>query len=203
MKLRPRAARVKPSPRAPTHDGKRAVMTAQDTARSSGFVQSLGRGLAVHQGLRRSPSRADPQRSRARDRLDPSRGATLPAHPRRPRLHAHRRPAVLPATPRVLELGYACLSGLTLTEIALPAHAGAGRPDPLSRARSRCSTGRTSSTSRASRPSASRPSRSTWEPRFPPYATSMGRVMLAAQPPTWIDGYTGHDDLRHGGRRRR
>jgi len=25
--------------------------------------------------------------------------------------------------------------------------------------------------------------------RFPAYATSMGRVMLAAQPPAWLDGY--------------
>ena len=90
--------------------------------------------------------------------------------------------------PRVLELGYAYLSGLTLTEIALP-HMEA----LVAQVHESCSVSVLDGEDVVY--VARVPTKRIMTvainvgTRFPAYATSMGRVMLAAQPPAWIDNY--------------
>jgi IclR family transcriptional regulator, pca regulon regulatory protein len=97
--------------------------------------------------------------------------------------------------PRVLELGYAYLSGLSLPEVALPhlealvaeVHESSSLSvldgeDVVYVARVPTKRIMTVAISVGT--------------HFPAYATSMGRVLLAAQPDAWLDEYLGTADLR-------
>jgi IclR family pca regulon transcriptional regulator len=100
-------------------------------------------------------------------------------------------------TPRVLELGYSFLSSLTLPEIAQPHLRDlVGRVhESTSPRRSVCSTAPTSSTWRE-------PTRRIMTvhiavgTRFPAYATSMGRVLLAGLQPDDLAEFLAGCDLR-------
>ncbi len=97
--------------------------------------------------------------------------------------------------PRVLELGYAYLSSLSLPEVAQP-HMEA----LVARVHESCSVSVLDGDDVVY--VARVPTRRIMTvaisvgTRFPAYATSMGRVLLAAQPPSWLDEYLERADLR-------
>ena len=98
--------------------------------------------------------------------------------------------------PKILELGYAYLSSRTLPEVAMPHLEELVEQVHESSSVSELD-GATSSTSPASPPSGSWRWRSRVGTRFPAYATSMGRVLLAAQPGPWLDAYLSTVSLHH------
>lgn len=90
--------------------------------------------------------------------------------------------------PRVLELGYSYLSSLTLPELALPA-----MERLVERVHESCSMavldgGEVVYVARVPTKRIMSVTISVGT-RFPAYATSMGRVLLAHQPPDWLDSY--------------
>lgn len=97
--------------------------------------------------------------------------------------------------PRVLELGYAYLSSLSLPEIAQPA-----MERLVAQVRQACSISVLDGDEvvYVARVPASRIMTVSISvgTRFPAYATSMGRVLLAAQPEEWLDNYLERADLQ-------
>ena len=92
--------------------GRRAgrALRAVARARAGGAARLLRRAALADAVGRRPPHRPDPRRRPA-----------LPAHPRRPRLRRAPTAGSFSLRPRVLELGYAYLSGLTLPDLAAAA----------------------------------------------------------------------------------
>jgi IclR family transcriptional regulator, pca regulon regulatory protein len=98
--------------------------------------------------------------------------------------------------PKVLELGYAYLSSLTLPEVAMP-----HLEELVERVRESSSVSELDGhdvvyiarvpTKRIMAVTISVGT------RFPAYATSMGRVLLAAQPESWLDAYLSSVSLHH------
>ena len=98
--------------------------------------------------------------------------------------------------PRILELGYAYLSSLTLPEVAMP-----HLEELVEQVRESSSVSELDGedvvyiarvpTKRIMTVAISVGT------RFPAYATSMGRVLLADMPDEWLDGYLSHVSLHH------
>ena len=164
-----------------------------EEARDSGFVQSLQRGLAVirafdaeHPELTLSDvarSTGLPRAAARRFLLTLVELGYVRVDDRRFRL-----------TPRVLDLGHAYLSSLTLPEIALPY-----MRDLVAEIRessSLCVLDGHHIVYVARVPADRIMSVSiSVGTRFPAFATSLGRVLLADQEQTWLDSYLGRVDL--------
>jgi IclR family transcriptional regulator, pca regulon regulatory protein len=162
-------------------------MAVDDSARRAGFVQSLERGLAVIRVF----DAAHPELTLS----DVARATGLTRAAARRFLHTlvdlgymRTDGRLFSLRPRILELGYAYLSGLTLTEIALP-----HMESLVARVHESCSVSVLDGDDVVY--VARVPTKRIMTvainvgTRFPAYATSMGRVMLAAQPQAWIDSY--------------
>ena len=162
-------------------------------ARDAGFVQSLQRGLAVirafdaeHPELTLSDvarSTGLPRAAARRFLLTLVELGYVRVNDRRFRL-----------TPRVLDLGHAYLSSLTLPEIALPS-----MRDLVAEIRessSLCVLDGHHVVYVARVPADRIMSVSiSVGTRFPAFATSLGRVLLAGQPQAWLDDYLERADL--------
>ncbi|MBE1488508.1 IclR family transcriptional regulator [Plantactinospora soyae] len=163
-------------------------------SRSPEFVQSLERGLAVirvfdaeHPELTLSDVARAADLTRAAARRFLLTLVELGYVRSDGRLFALR--------PRILELGYAYLSSLNLPEVALP-----HLESLVAQVHESCSVSVLDGdevvyiarvpTHRIMTVAISVGT------RFPAYATSMGRVLLAAQPEQWLDGYLGRTELR-------
>jgi IclR family pca regulon transcriptional regulator len=166
----------------------------ESTGRTLDFVQSLERGLAVirafdaeHSQLTLSEVARITGLTRAAARRFLITLVELSYVRTDGRLFALR--------PRILELGYAYLSSLTLPEVALP-HMEA----LVAQVNESCSVSVLDgdevvyvarvSTHRIMTVAISVGT------RLPAYATSMGRVLLAAQPKDWLDDYLERADLK-------
>jgi IclR family pca regulon transcriptional regulator len=166
---------------------------SESTGRTTDFVQSLERGLAVirvfdadHAQLTLSEVARATGLTRAAARRFLITLVELGYMRTDGRLFALR--------PRVLELGYAYLSSLSLPEVAHP-HMEA----LVAQVNESCSVSVLDGdevvyvaripTHRIMTVAISVGT------RFPAYATSMGRVLLAAQPDAWVDAYLGRVDL--------
>lgn len=169
---------------------KRSVPVAE---RNPGFVQSLDRGLSVIRSF-----------GRDRPRLQLSEVARLTglsrATARRFLLtlvdlgYARSDGREFSLRPRVLELGYAYLSGLTLTEVAQPHLEHLMRSVQESTSISVLDGEDVVYVLRAPTTRIMTVAISVGT-RFPAYATSMGRVLLAALPRDELDAYLGSVQL--------
>jgi IclR family transcriptional regulator, pca regulon regulatory protein len=160
----------------------------------SDYVQSLERGLSVIRAFDADHSKLSLSEVAATTGL--SRAAA------RRFLHTlvhlgymHNNGGRFSLRPKILELGYAYLSSLTLPEVAMPhleelveqVHESSSvseldGEDVVYIARVPTKRIMTVTISVGT--------------RFPAYATSMGRVLLAAQPDEWLDGYLSSVSLR-------
>ncbi|MEV6812499.1 IclR family transcriptional regulator [Micromonospora sp. NPDC051296] len=169
-------------------------MTDEAAARSGEFVQSLERGLAVIRAF----DAEHPQLTLSE--VARATGLTRAAA-RRFLLtlvelgYVHTDGRLFSLRPRILDLGYAYLSSLSLPEVAQP-HMEA----LVAQVHESCSVSVLDGdevvyvarvpTKRIMTVGISVGT------RFPAYATSMGRVLLAAQPGDWLDDYLGTAQLR-------
>ncbi|GAA0404930.1 IclR family transcriptional regulator domain-containing protein [Micromonospora gifhornensis] len=165
-----------------------------DAARSGEFVQSLERGLAVIRAF----DAEHPQLTLSE--VARATGLTRAAA-RRFLLtlvelgYVHTDGRLFALRPRILDLGYAYLSSLSLPEVAQP-HMEA----LVAQVHESCSVSVLDGdevvyvarvpTKRIMTVGISVGT------RFPAYATSMGRVLLAAQPTDWLDDYLATAQLR-------
>ncbi len=167
---------------------------SQEQGHDGDFVQSLERGLAVirafdgdHPKLTLSEVAASTGLSRAAARRFLRTLVQLG--------YMRSDGSKFALRPKVLELGYANLSSLTLPEVAMPhleqlveqVHESSSvceldGDDVIYIARVPTKRIMTVTISVGT--------------RFPAYATSMGRVLLAAQPDEWLDEYLGSVNLR-------
>ncbi|HTI20838.1 MAG TPA: IclR family transcriptional regulator C-terminal domain-containing protein [Kutzneria sp.] len=170
------------------------VAVQVDTGRGTAFVQSLERGLAVIRAF--DAEHAELTLS------DVARATGLTRAAARRFLHTlvelgymRTDGRLFALRPRILELGYAYLSSMGLPEVAQPhletlvsqVHESSSvsvldGEDVVYVAR--VPTKRIMTVTIAV------------GTRFPAYATSMGRVLLAAQPDEWLDAYFERADLR-------
>jgi IclR family transcriptional regulator, pca regulon regulatory protein len=97
--------------------------------------------------------------------------------------------------PRILELGYAYLSGLGLPEVAMPHLEQLVERMHESSSVSVLDGGEVVYVARVAAKRIMRVAISVGT-RFPAYATSMGRVLLAGQSGEWLDGYLASTRLR-------
>ncbi|MBO0826848.1 MAG: IclR family transcriptional regulator [Streptosporangiales bacterium] len=151
------------------------------------FVQSLGRGLAVIRAF----DADHPQRTLS----DVAKATGLPRAAARRFLHTlvelgymRTDGRLFAPRPRILELGYAYLSSLTLPQVAEP-HMEA----LVEQVHESCSVcildeGDVVYVARVPTKRIMTVAISVGT-RFPAYATSMGRVLLAYQPADWLDEY--------------
>ncbi|RKN36478.1 IclR family transcriptional regulator [Micromonospora musae] len=166
----------------------------EETTRSPEFVQSLERGLAVIRAF----DAEHPQLTLS----DVARMTGLTRAAARRFLltlvelgYVHTDGRLFSLRPRILQLGYAYLSSLSLPEVAQP-HMEA----LVAQVHESCSV------SVLDGPEVVYVARVPTKrimtvgisvgTRFPAYATSMGRVLLAAQPAEWLDDYLARADLR-------
>ncbi|MFC6021262.1 IclR family transcriptional regulator [Plantactinospora solaniradicis] len=163
-------------------------------SRSPEFVQSLERGLAVIRAF----DAEHPELTLS----DVARAADLTRAAARRFLltlvelgYVRSDGRLFALRPRILELGYAYLSSLNLPEVALP-----HLESLVAQVHESCSVSVLDGdevvyiarvpTHRIMTIAISVGT------RFPAYATSMGRVLLAAQPEQWLDGYLARTELR-------
>ncbi|MFD0784935.1 IclR family transcriptional regulator [Micromonospora azadirachtae] len=166
----------------------------EETARSPEFVQSLERGLAVIRAF----DAEHPQLTLS----DVARATGLTRAAARRFLltlvelgYVHTDGRLFSLRPRILELGYAYLSSLSLPEVAQP-HMEA----LVAQVHESCSVsvldgGEVVYVARVPTKRIMTVGISVGT-RFPAYATSMGRVLLAAQPADWLDDYLAGAELR-------
>jgi IclR family pca regulon transcriptional regulator len=162
---------------------------------STEFVQSLERGLAVirafdadHSKLTLSEVAAATGLSRAAAR----RFLHTLVHLGYMRSAGGR----FELRPKILELGYAYLSSLTLPEVALPHLEELVAEVHESSSVSELDGGDVVYIARVPTKRIMTVTISVGT-RFPAYATSMGRVLLAAQPEPWLDAYLSTASLHH------
>jgi IclR family pca regulon transcriptional regulator len=98
--------------------------------------------------------------------------------------------------PKILELGYAYLSSLTLPEVAMPHLEELVEQVHESSSVSELDGGDVVYIARVPTKRIMTVTISVGT-RFPAYATSMGRVLLAAQPEPWLDAYLSTASLHH------
>ncbi|TBL37603.1 IclR family transcriptional regulator [Verrucosispora sp. SN26_14.1] len=169
-------------------------MTDAATTRSGEFVQSLERGLAVIRAF----DAEHPQLTLSE--VARATGLTRAAA-RRFLLtlvelgYVHTDGRLFSLRPRILDLGYAYLSGLGLPEVARPHMAAL-----VAQVHESCSASVLDGDEvvYVARVPAKRIMTVgiSVGTRFPAYATSMGRVLLAAQPAQWLDDYLATATLR-------
>lgn len=170
------------------------VITADIASADGDFVQSLERGLTVirafdaeHPVLSLSEVAAATGLSRAAARRFLHTLVHLG--------YMHNNGGRFSLRPKILELGYAYLSSLTLPEVALP-----HLEDLVEQVRESSSVSELDGEDVVyiARVPTKRIMRVTINvgSRFPAYATSMGRVLLAAQPDEWLDKYLSSVTLR-------
>ena len=163
------------------------VITADSGAADGDFVQSLERGLTVirafdaeHPTLSLSEVAAATGLSRAAARRFLHTLVHLG--------YMHNNGGRFSLRPKILELGYAYLSSLTLPEVAMP-----HLEELAEQVRESSSVSELDGEDVVyiARVPTKRIMRVTINvgTRFPAYATSMGRVLLAAQPDEWLDRY--------------
>jgi IclR family pca regulon transcriptional regulator len=163
------------------------VITAEVATADGDFVQSLERGLTVirafdaeHPVLSLSEVAAATGLSRAAARRFLHTLVHLG--------YMHNSGGRFSLRPKILELGYAYLSSLTLPEVALP-----HLEELVEQVRESSSVSELDGEDVVyiARVPTKRIMRVTINvgTRFPAYATSMGRVLLAAQPDEWLDKY--------------
>lgn len=167
--------------------GDQLLADVDDAARNTDYVQSLDRGLAVIRVF----DAAHPEQTLSE--VARATGLTRAAARRflltLVRLGYMRTDGRLFALrPRVLELGYAYLSSLSLPDLARP-----HMEDLVAKVHDSCSLSVLDDTDVVY--VARIPTKRIMTiaisvgTRFPAYATSMGRVLLAAQPDEWLDEY--------------
>jgi IclR family pca regulon transcriptional regulator len=163
-------------------------------SRPAEFIQSLDRGFAVIRAFGDDAPRLTLS--------DVARRSGIPRATARRFLHtlvelgyAHTDGRMFALRPRILELGYSYLSSLRLPEIAQP-----HMERLVARVHESSSMTVLDGTEivYVARVAASRIMRVTISvgTRFPAYATSMGRVLLAAKPDDWLDDYLATEELR-------
>ncbi len=163
------------------------VIAPDPGAMDGDFVQSLERGLTVirafdseHPSLSLSEVAAATGLSRAAARRFLHTLVHLG--------YMHSNDGRFSLRPKILELGYAYLSSLTLPEVAMP-----HLEELAERVRESSSVSELDGDEVVyiARVPTNRIMRVTINvgTRFPAYATSMGRVLLAAQPEEWLDRY--------------
>jgi IclR family pca regulon transcriptional regulator len=162
---------------------------------STEFVQSLERGLSVIRAFDAEHSRLTLSEVAAATGL--SRAAA------RRFLHTlvhlgYMRTAGgrFELRPKILELGYAYLSSLTLPEVAMPHLEELVEEVHESSSVSELDGGDVVYIARVPTKRIMTVTISVGT-RFPAYATSMGRVLLAAQPEPWLDAYLSTAALHH------
>ncbi|WP_431729738.1 IclR family transcriptional regulator [Verrucosispora sp. TAA-831] len=169
-------------------------MTDAATTRSGEFVQSLERGLAVIRAF----DAEHPQLTLSE--VARSTGLTRAAA-RRFLLtlvelgYVHTDGRLFSLRPRILDLGYAYLSGLGLPEVARPHMAALVAQVHESCSASVLDGDEVVYVARVPTKRIMTVGISVGT-RFPAYATSMGRVLLAAQPAQWLDDYLATATLR-------
>lgn len=153
----------------------------------SDFVQSLERGLAVIRAF----DADHPERTLS----DVARATGLTRAAARRFLHTlvelgymRTDGRLFAPRPRILELGYAYLSGLTLPQVAEPHMEGLVEQLHESCSVSILDEGDVVYVARVPTKRIMTVAISVGT-RFPAYATSMGRVLLAHQPRTWLEHY--------------
>lgn len=167
---------------------------SEEQAADSDFVQSLERGLSVirvfdadHTKLSLSEVAAATGLSRAAARRFLHTLVHLG--------YMHSNGGRFSLRPKILELGYAYLSSLTLPEVAMP-----HLEELVEQVRESSSVSELDGEDVVY--IARVPTRRIMTvtisvgTRFPAYATSMGRVLLAAQPEDWLDKYLASVSLR-------
>jgi IclR family transcriptional regulator, pca regulon regulatory protein len=170
------------------------VIIAGSNMADGDFVQSLERGLAVirafdaeHRMLSLSEVAAATGLSRAAARRFLHTLVHLG--------YMHNSGGRFALRPKILELGYAYLSSLTLPEVALP-----HLEELVEQVRESSSVSELDGEDVVyiARVPTKRIMRVTINvgTRFPAYATSMGRVLLAAKPDDWLDKYLSSVKLR-------
>jgi IclR family transcriptional regulator, pca regulon regulatory protein len=163
------------------------TVTAEPGAADGDFVQSLERGLSVIRAFDADHAKLSLSEVAAATGL--SRAAA------RRFLHTlvhlgymHNNGGRFSLRPKILELGYAYLSSLTLPEVAMP-----HLEELVEQVRESSSVSELDGEDVVyiARVPTKRIMRVTISvgTRFPAYATSMGRVLLAAQPDAWLDEY--------------
>jgi len=171
------------------------TVTADAGAADGDFVQSLERGLSVIRAFDADHPRLSLSEVAAATGL--SRAAA------RRFLHTlvhlgymHNNGGRFSLRPKILELGYAYLSSLTLPEVAMP-----HLEELVEQVRESSSVSELDGDDVVyiARVPTKRIMRVTISvgTRFPAYATSMGRVLLAAQPDDWLEKYLASVSL-HG-----
>jgi len=170
-------------------------MTEAQPQRGDGeFVQSLARGLAV--------IRAFDEEHSELTLSEVARITDLPRAVARRFLHTLVHLGYMRSDdgrftlrPKILELGYAYLSGLTLPEVAMPHLEDLVEQVRESSSVSELDGGDVVYLARVPTKRIMTVTISVGT-RFPAYATSMGRVLLAAQPDEWLDTYLSTVSLR-------
>jgi IclR family pca regulon transcriptional regulator len=170
------------------------VITASSGTTDGDFVQSLERGLAVirvFDAERRMLSLSEVAAATGLSRAAARRFLHTLVHLG----YMHNAAGRFSLRPKILELGYAYLSSLTLPEVALP-----HLEELVEQVRESSSVSELDGEDVVyiARVPTKRIMRVTINvgTRFPAYATSMGRVLLAAQPDEWLDKYLSSVKLR-------
>jgi IclR family transcriptional regulator, pca regulon regulatory protein len=171
------------------------MVEGRSGGRSTDFVQSLERGLAVIRAF----DAEHPDLSLS----DVARATGLPRAAARRFLltlvelgYVRTDGKLFALRPRILELGYAYLSSIALPDVAQPHLETLAAHVHESCSLSVLDNGEIIYVARV-------PTRRIMTvainvgTRFPAYATSMGRVLLAALPPTDLEHYLTHTELRH------
>jgi IclR family pca regulon transcriptional regulator len=167
---------------------------SEDADRDGDFVQSLERGLAVirafdadHQTMSLSEVAVSTGLSRAAARRFLHTLVRLG--------YMRNNNGRFALRPKILELGYAYLSSLTLPEVAMPHLEQLVEQVRESSSVSELDGDDVVYIARVPTKRIMALSISVGT-RFPAYATSMGRVLLAAQPDDWLDTYLATADIR-------
>jgi IclR family pca regulon transcriptional regulator len=173
----------------------RALTVAGAAGETSEFVQSLERGLSVIRAFDADHSRlslSEVATATGLSRAAARRFLLTLVHLGYMRAGGGR----FELRPKVLELGYAYLSSLTLPEVAMP-----HLEELVEQVRESSSVSELDGDEVVyiARVPTKRIMTVTISvgTRFPAYATSMGRVLLAAQPEAWLDAYLAAVSLQH------
>jgi len=167
---------------------------SEEQAADSDFVQSLERGLSVIRAFDADHAKLSLSEVAAATGL--SRAAARRFLHTLVRLgYMHNNGGRFALRPKILELGYAYLSSLTLPEVAMP-----HLEELVEQVRESSSVSELDGQDVVyiARVPTKRIMTVTISvgTRFPAYATSMGRVLLAAQPEEWLDDYLASVNLR-------
>lgn len=168
---------------------------AGERGETSEFVQALERGLSVIRAFDADHSRLSLSEVAAATGLSRAAARRF-LHTLMHLGYVHASGGRFELRPKILELGYAYLSSLTLPDVAMP-----HLEELVEQVRESSSVSQLDGDDIVY--IARVPTRRIMAvtisvgTRFPAYATSMGRVLLAAQPDAWLDAYLTAVSLRH------